>query len=115
MPTFTLTHWVRDRARGPRLPLEWMVQQQTSRTADYFGFTDRGRLKPGLKADINVIDMDLLRLHRPELIFDLPAGGRRLIQRVDRYRATLVSGVPIHEHGEETGARPGRLVRAGRI
>jgi N-acyl-D-aspartate/D-glutamate deacylase len=115
MPTFTLTHWVRDRTRGPRLALEWMVQQQTSKTADYFGFSDRGRLAPGLKADINVIDMDSLRLHHPELVFDLPAGGKRLIQRVDGYRATLVSGVPIYEHGEDTGARPGRLVRAGRI
>jgi N-acyl-D-aspartate/D-glutamate deacylase len=114
MPTFTLTHWVRDRTRGPRLPLEWMVQQQTSGTADYFGFTDRGRLAPGLKADINVIDMAALRLHHPELIHDLPAGGKRLIQRVDGYRATLVSGVPIFENGEDTGARPGRLVRAGR-
>jgi N-acyl-D-aspartate/D-glutamate deacylase len=114
MPTFTLTHWVRDRTRGPRLPLEWMVQQQTSGTADYFGFADRGRLKPGLKADINVIDMEALQLHHPELIHDLPAGGKRLVQRVDGYRATLVSGVPIFENGEDTGARPGRLVRAGR-
>ena len=112
MPTFTLTHWVRDRHRGPRLPLEWMVQQQTSGTADYFGFHDRGRLAPGKKADVNVIDMDRLQLHHPELIFDLPAGGKRLIQRVDGYRATLVSGIPIFEDGEDTGARPGRLVRA---
>ncbi len=115
MPTFTLTHWVRDRTRGERLPLEWMVQQQTSTTADFFGFTDRGRLRPGLKADVNVIDLDRLQLHHPEMVFDLPAGGRRLIQRVDGYRATLVSGVPIFEHGADTGARPGRLVRAGQL
>jgi N-acyl-D-amino-acid deacylase len=114
MPTFGLTHWVRDRTRGPRLPLEWMVQQQTSHTADYFGFHDRGRLKPGLKADVNVIDHARLQLHHPELVFDLPAGGKRLIQRVDGYRATLVSGQPIFEEGQETGARPGKLVRAGR-
>ncbi|WP_158746197.1 amidohydrolase family protein [Acidisphaera sp. L21] len=114
MPTFTLTHWVRDRTRGPRLPLEWMVKRQTSDTATYFGFTDRGRLAPGLKADINIIDLQNLRLHHPELVFDLPAGGKRLIQRVDGYRATLVSGVPIFEDGVETGARPGKLVRAGR-
>ena len=114
MPTFTLTHWVRDRQRGPRLPLEWMVQQQTSQTADYFGFADRGRLAPGLKADINVIDLEALQLHHPELVYDLPAGGKRLIQRVDGYRATLVSGEPIFENGADTGARPGRLVRAGR-
>ena len=115
MPTFMLTHWVRDRHRGPRLPLEWTVRRQTSETADYFGFTDRGRLAPGMKADVNVIDMDRLVLHHPELIYDLPAGGKRLVQRVDGYRATLVSGVPIFENGADTGARPGRLVRAGRI
>jgi N-acyl-D-aspartate/D-glutamate deacylase len=115
MPTFTLTHWVRDRHRGKRLPLEWMVKQQTSDTAGYFGFTDRGVLAPGKKADVNVIDLAALRLHHPELIYDLPAGGKRLIQKVDGYRATLVSGVPIFENGEETGARPGKLVRAGRL
>jgi N-acyl-D-aspartate/D-glutamate deacylase len=115
MPTFLLTHWVRDRHRGPRLPLEWMVRRQTADTADYFGFTDRGRLAPGLKADINVIDMDRLQLHHPELIHDLPAGGKRLVQRVDGYRATLVSGVPIFENGVDTGARPGKLVRSGRL
>ena len=115
MPTFMLTHWVRDRHRGPRLPLEWTVRRQTSETADYFGFTDRGRLAPGMKADVNVIDHDRLVLHHPELIYDLPAGGKRLVQRVDGYRATLVSGIPIFENGADTGARPGRLVRAGRV
>ena len=115
MPTFMLTHWVRDRHRGPRLPLEWTVQRQTSDTAGYFGFTDRGRLAPGMKADVNVIDLDRLVLHHPELIYDLPAGGKRLVQRVDGYRATLVSGVPIFENGADTGERPGRLVRAGRV
>jgi N-acyl-D-aspartate/D-glutamate deacylase len=115
MPTFTLTHWVRDRTRGPRLKLEWMVKRQTADTAGYFGFTDRGVLAPGMKADVNVIDLPRLRLHHPELVYDLPAGGKRLVQRVDGYRATLVSGVPIFQNGEETGARPGRLVRAGRI
>jgi N-acyl-D-aspartate/D-glutamate deacylase len=112
MPTFALTHWVRDRARGPRLPLEWMVKRQTSDTAAYFGFADRGRLEVGLKADVNIIDLARLRLHHPELIHDLPAGGKRLVQRVEGYRATFVSGVAIFENGEETGARPGRLVRA---
>jgi N-acyl-D-aspartate/D-glutamate deacylase len=114
MPTFGLTHWVRDRKRGPKLPLEWMVKRQTSDTAAYFGFLDRGRLAPGLKADVNVIDFEKLRLFHPELINDLPAGGKRLVQRVDGYRATIVSGVPIFENGVETGARPGKLVRAGR-
>ncbi len=115
MPSFMLTHWVRDRTRGPRFPLEWIVKRQTSETADFFGFTDRGRLQPGKKADVNVINYEALRLHHPELRNDLPAGGRRLVQRVDGYKATIVSGVPIFENGNETGARPGRLVRAGRL
>ena len=114
MPSFGLTHWVRDRSRGERLPLEWMIKRQTSDTAAYFGFSDRGRLAPGLKADINIIDFDRLRLHHPELRYDLPAGGRRLVQRVDGYRATFVSGIAIFENGEDTGARPGRLVRSTR-
>jgi N-acyl-D-aspartate/D-glutamate deacylase len=112
-PTFLLTHWVRDRTRGPRLPLEFVVKRQTSETADFFGFHDRGRLAVGRKADVNVIDFEGLRLHHPEMIYDLPAGGRRLVQRVDGYDMTICSGVPIFERGEATGAKPGRLVRAG--
>jgi N-acyl-D-aspartate/D-glutamate deacylase len=112
MPTFMLTHWVRDRTRGPRMALEAIVKRQTADTAGYFGLTDRGRLAPGLKADVNVIDFDNLRLHHPELIFDLPAGGRRLVQRVDGYIASIVSGTATFEGGQETGARPGKLVRA---
>ncbi len=114
VPTFMLTHWVRDRRRGPRLPLEQVVKRQTSETADFFGFRDRGRLVPGLKADVNVIDFERLRLHRPELVHDLPAGGRRLVQRVDGYKSIIVAGTPVFDDGEDTGARPGRLVRAGR-
>jgi N-acyl-D-aspartate/D-glutamate deacylase len=113
MPSFMLTHWGRDRKRGPGLPLPQLVKMQTSETADFFGFTDRGRLAPGLRADVNLIDFDNLRLHQPEVVHDLPAGGRRLVQRADGYRATLVAGTPVFENGEETGARPGRLVRAG--
>jgi N-acyl-D-aspartate/D-glutamate deacylase len=113
LPSYMLTHWARDRQRGPGLPLARLVKMQTSETADFFGFHDRGRLSPGLRADINLIDFDRLRLHQPEIVHDLPAGGRRLVQRVDGYRATLVAGVPVFEEGEETGARPGRLVRAG--
>lgn len=111
--TFMLTHWVRDRGRGERLPLEFVVKRQTSETADFFGFRDRGRLAPGMKADVNVIDFDVLRLHHPHMVYDLPAGGRRLVQRVDGYDMTMVSGVPVFERGEDTGARPGKLVRAG--
>jgi N-acyl-D-amino-acid deacylase len=114
MPTFMLQHWGRDRSRGPGLPLPHLVKMQTSETADFFGFADRGRLAPGLRADVNLIDFDGLRLHQPEVVHDLPAGGRRLVQRVDGYRATLVGGTPVFENGEDTGARPGRLVRAGR-
>jgi N-acyl-D-aspartate/D-glutamate deacylase len=114
VPTYMLTHWGRDRTRGPRLPLETIVAMQTSGTARFFGFHDRGRLAPGLRADINVIDFDGLRLHPPEIVHDLPAGGRRLVQRVDGYDATLVAGTPVFEHGQATGAMPGKLVRSGR-
>jgi N-acyl-D-aspartate/D-glutamate deacylase len=113
LPSWMLAHWGRDRKRGPGLPLELIVKRQTSETADFFGFADRGRLAPGLKADVNVIDFERLRLHVPEIRYDLPAGGRRLVQRVDGYIATLVSGTPVFEHGQYTGATPGRLVRAG--
>jgi N-acyl-D-aspartate/D-glutamate deacylase len=113
LPSWMLTHWGRDRKRGPGLPLELIVRRQTSETADFFGFADRGRLAPGLKADVNVIDFERLRLHVPEIRYDLPAGGRRLVQRVDGYVATLVSGTPVFENGHYTGATPGRLVRAG--
>ena len=89
------------------------MKRQTSETADFFGFADRGRLAPGLKADVNVIDFNGLRLHHPEMAHDLPAGGKRLVQRADGYVATIVAGMPVFEHGIETGARPGRLVRAG--
>ncbi|MEN0074243.1 MAG: amidohydrolase family protein, partial [Paracraurococcus sp.] len=114
VPTWMLTHWARDRHRGPRLPLELVVKRQTSETATFFGFNDRGVLAPGKKADVNLIDYEGLRLHKPEVWYDLPAGGRRLMQRVEGYKATFVSGVPVFEGGEHTGALPGRLVRAGR-
>jgi N-acyl-D-amino-acid deacylase len=111
MPTYLLTHWVRDRSRGERLPIELVVKRQTSDTAKLYGLGDRGALKPGLKADVNVVDLDGLRLHAPEMVFDLPAGGRRLVQRVDGYQQTIVSGEVTYEKGEPTGAMPGRLIR----
>jgi N-acyl-D-amino-acid deacylase len=114
MPTWMLTHWVRDRHRGERLPLEFVVKRQTGEQAAFFGFHDRGVLAPGKKADVNVLDFPGLRVHRPEVRYDLPAGGRRLVQKVDGYKATFVSGVPVFENGEHTGALPGKLVRAGR-
>ena len=113
LPSFMLSHWGRDRRRGLRLPLELLVKRQTSETADFFGLNDRGRLAPGLRADVNLIDFDRLRLYQPELVNDMPAGGRRFVQRVDGYEATLVAGTPIFEQGTHTGAMPGHLVRAG--
>lgn len=110
--TSMLAHWVRDRTRGPRMPLERTIQRMTSSTADFYGFPDRGRLQPGKKADVNVIDFEGLTLHSPKMIFDLPAGGRRLVQYVDGYDMTICAGTPIFEKGEETGARPGKLVRS---
>ena len=111
MPTYLLTHWARDRSRGEGIPLEAVVKLQTKDTAEVYGFGDRGVIAPGMKADINVIDFDGLTLHAPEMVHDLPAGGRRLIQRVDGYRATICSGEVIFENGEPTGAMPGKLVR----
>ena len=111
MPTYLLTHWVNGRQRGERLGLEQAISLQTSRTAAAYGFTDRGVVKPGKRADLNLIDLDGMALHAPEMVFDLPAGGRRLIQKADGYVATLVAGQVTMEHGEPTGERPGRLVR----
>jgi N-acyl-D-aspartate/D-glutamate deacylase len=112
MPTYQLTHWARDRARGDRLSIEQAVRLQTGRTAEVYGLHDRGTLTVGKRADVNLIDLDALRLHSPEMVFDLPADGRRLVQKVDGYVATLVSGEVTFEHGVPTGARPGRLIRA---
>ena len=112
MPTYLLTHWARDRSRGERLSLEQVVHLQTGRTAGVYGLHDRGTLAVGKRADVNLVDLDALRLHPPEMVFDLPADGRRLVQRVDGYVATVVSGQLTFENGVPTGARPGRLVRA---
>jgi N-acyl-D-aspartate/D-glutamate deacylase len=111
MPTFLLTHWVRDRRRGARLPLPHLVRRQTRDTAALYGLHDRGVLAPGMKADLNLIDLDALDLAVPEMVFDLPAQGRRLVQGVRGYRMTLVSGTVVFEDGEPTGALPGRLIR----
>jgi N-acyl-D-aspartate/D-glutamate deacylase len=111
MPTYLLTHWVRDRSRGERIPLEQAVHLQTARTASVYGMHDRGTLAPGMRADVNLIDLGALALHAPQMVFDLPAGGRRLVQRADGYRMTLVAGEPTFVDGEPTGARPGGLVR----
>jgi N-acyl-D-aspartate/D-glutamate deacylase len=109
-PTYLLSHWGRDRAHG-RFDLGWLVKRQTADTARAVGLLDRGVLAPGMKADINIIDFDKLRVERPVMAFDLPAGGKRLLQRATGYTATIVSGVPVYREGEATGALPGQLVR----
>jgi N-acyl-D-aspartate/D-glutamate deacylase len=113
-PTSNLIHWTRDRTRGPKLPVERVIAMQTRETAAAVGLNDRGLLKPGYKADINVIDYDRLRLHPPVVQYDLPAGGRRLMQYADGYSATIVSGQVIYRDNVATGALPGRLVRGAR-
>ena len=112
IPTYLLTHWTRDRTRGPKLELEEAVRLQTSVTAEVAGFTDRGTIAPGMRADINVIDIEELTLGFPHAVNDLPAGGRRLLQEATGYVATIVAGEVTRRDGADTGARPGRLVRS---
>src|ERR1700693_2197523 len=110
-PTYLLTHWTRDRKRGEKLSIPFVVAAQSRKTALSVGLTDRGLLAPGYKADVNVIDYDRLHLHPPKVHYDLRVGGRRLLQQVDGYDATILSGVVTQRGGTATGARPGRLVR----
>jgi len=112
--TFMLTHWVRDRTRGERIPVEFAVKRMSSDTAELYGLRDRGTLEVGKKADLNLIDLAALRLEPPEMIHDLPAGVKRFMQRARGYRATIVSGEITMENDEPTGAHPGRLIRGGR-
>ena len=111
-PTYLLKHWARDRTRGPKLPIEMLVHKQTQATAAVYGLKDRGVLAKGMKADINVIDFAALDLRAPEIAYDLPAGGRRLLQRAKGYRHTFVSGVEVICNDELTGATPGQLIRS---
>lgn len=113
-PTFLLTHWARDRNRGEKLPLEYVVRKQSHDTAQLFGLTDRGVIEVDKKADVNVIDMDALTLHPARMAYDLPAGGQRLVQGASGYDVTIVSGAVTRRRGVDTGARPGRLVRGAR-
>ena len=110
-PTYLLTHWTRDRKRGEKLSIPFVVAAQSRKTALSVGLYDRGVIAPGYKADVNVIDYDNLHLHPPKVHYDLPVGGRRLLQQVDGYEATIVSGHITRRAGSATGARPGRLVR----
>jgi N-acyl-D-aspartate/D-glutamate deacylase len=114
MPTWMLTHWVRDRTRGERLPLELVVERQTRSTAALYGLGDRGVLAPGYLADVNVIDLDGLRLLPPEVRHDLPAGGRRIVQQAVGYLATIKSGAVTFRDGTATGEHPGVLLRGAR-
>lgn len=111
-PTFLLTHWGRDRTRGDKLALPFLVHGQTLRNAQAMGIHDRGAIRAGMRADINLIDFDRLDLTTPEVVNDLPAGGRRLVQHSTGYVQTLVAGQVVMENGEATGALPGRLVRS---
>ena len=110
-PTFMLTHWARDRRRGPTIPLEHIVHRQTRQTAELYGLFDRGLVAPGMRADLNVIDFDGLSFGLPRMAFDLPANGRRLVQRAHGYAATFVAGVQTVADDEFTGELPGRLIR----
>ncbi len=114
LPTTMISHWTRDRSRGKRLPLEWVVRKQTQDTAALFGLGDRGVVAAGKRADLNVIDYEAINLQTPRLVHDLPAGGRRLLQHADGYTATVVAGVQTRDQGQDTGSRPGRLVRGRR-
>lgn len=111
MPTYLISHWARDRTRGPKMDLEFLVSKQTMLTAQAYGLYDRGVLQPGFKADINVIDFDSLGVLAPRAAYDLPTGGRRLLQGAKGYLHTFVSGVETFRNGQDTGKRPGRLVR----
>ena len=105
-----LTHWVRDRTRGERVKIEFAVKRMTQDTAELYGLNDRGRLVPGKKGDLNVIDLDRLENQLPEIANDLPSGAARFIQKARGYEVTIVSGQVTFREGEHTGALPGRLV-----
>ena len=114
IPTTMLTHWTRDRTRGPKLSLPFVVKRQTHDTAALYGLHDRGLLCAGYKADVNIIDYDNLRLRMPEMAYDLPGGARRLVQKADGYVATIVSGTVVSRGGAFTGELPGRVLRGAR-
>ena len=114
MPTWMLAHWVRDRTRGERLPLEQAIQMLSQQPAQLYGLTDRGVVAEGMRADLNLIELDALALDLPEITADLPTGASRVLQRGHGYRATICAGEITFRDGEPTGARPGRLVRGRR-
>ena len=113
VPTYMLSYFTRDRTRGPKMPVEFVVHKLTQDSAGVYGLNDRGVIAPGYKADLNLIDYESLALDRPYMAYDLPAGGKRLIQRAHGYRMTINRGEVTYENGEHTGALPGRLIRGG--
>ncbi len=113
--SYTLTHWTRERGRGETFPVAWAIKRLTHDNAAAIGLNDRGLVRVGMKADLNVIDYDRLLLRSPEIVYDLPAGGKRLVQRTDGFDATIVSGSVVYRNGEPTGALPGRLVRGPQV
>jgi N-acyl-D-aspartate/D-glutamate deacylase len=110
-PTYQITHWVRDRTRGPRMPIELMVHKQTLRNAELFGLNDRGSIEVGKRADLNLFDLQKLDLGELKAHHDLPAGGSRILQPATGYINTFVNGVKTRENDKDTGARPGRVIR----
>jgi N-acyl-D-aspartate/D-glutamate deacylase len=113
VPTYMLSYFTRDRVRGPKLALPFVVHKLTQDSARVYGLHDRGVIAPGYRADLNLIDYDRLSLEAPQMVYDLPAGGKRLVQRAHGYRATIKAGDVTYENGEHTGAMPGRLIRGG--
>ena len=114
VPTYMLSYFTRDRVRGPKLPLEFVVHKLTQDSAQVYGLDDRGVIAPGYKADLNLIDYEALHLEKPEMVYDLPANGKRLVQKAKGYRMTINSGKITYENGVHTGALPGKLIRGGK-
>ena len=114
VPTYMLSYFTRDRVRGPKLPLEFVVHKLTQDSAQVYGLDDRGVIAPGYKADLNLIDYEALHLEKPEMVYDLPANGKRLVQKAKGYRMTINSGEITYENGVHTGALPGKLIRGGK-
>ena len=111
MPTWNISHWSKNREKGDKIPLEYVVRKQTKETAETFGLMDRGQIKEGYLADLNIIDYDNLCVFKPEMVHDLPTGSRRIIQKASGYKATIKSGIVTFKDDEATGAMPGSLIR----
>ena len=115
MPTTNLSHWARDRSAGNKIPLELIIRKQTKDTAETYGLFDRGEIKTGMIADINIIDFEKLNVSLPKMIFDLPKGGKRLVQESFGYLTTIKSGEVVYENGQATGTLPGQVIRGKQI